>query len=86
MTAQEFGEWRAFFLAEQLHPSAQRVRFAQLLSATHNGAVTKRGGGMFSVDDFLPVDPWAPAAPPSEAPTAEQLAAQIAAMNRSLDS
>ena len=70
MTAQEFGEWEAFFLAEQLHPSAQRVRYARLLAAVHNGPVTRPGvSDLFTSADFLPADPWAepvvfPQAPP----------------------
>lgn len=47
------------FKAEQLHPAVARIRHAQALAATYQGASTKRGGKGWIADDFLVPDPWA---------------------------
>ena len=80
MSAQEFGEWQAWIINEQQHPAAQRVRHAQLLATTMNGALTRKSGGLFDVRDLMGADPWAPPQPmPGLNP--QTLDAQVASIN-----
>jgi hypothetical protein len=60
MSAEEFGEWKAFYAAEDLYPAAQRLRHAQLVAAIHNGELQRQDKRLWSATDFMPPDPWAP--------------------------
>ena len=48
----EFQEWMAF---ERLEPTPEAVLAAQICAVTANAGGGKKGGGSFSVQDFLPV-------------------------------
>lgn len=88
MSAEEFGEWQVMFTREQLHPAAERLRHAQLLAATHNGALRKVDRTRWQTSQFLDVEPWQideQAAEPAQ-PTAQQLAAQVASINARFES
>jgi hypothetical protein len=41
MTSEEFTEWSVMFNAEEMHPSSQRMRHAQLVAALHNGSMPR---------------------------------------------
>lgn len=81
MSAQEFGEWRAWYIAEQQHPQAERLRHAQLLAATMNGAMTRKSGGMFTGAELMGADPWEPPPAPPAPVTNDTIAAQVALLN-----
>lgn len=87
MSAEEFGEWMAFYQREQLHPSADRLRHAQQLAAAHNGPLSRQDKRLWRSADLMAADPWAaqPDAAPAP-PSAAQLAAQVEAINRGFDS
>lgn len=87
MSAQEFGQWITYFEREQLHPASDRLRHAQLLTAAHNGPMSRRDGAHWAASMFLPPDPWAPPAQAiePEQPSPQQLAAQVAALNARMD-
>jgi hypothetical protein len=78
MTAQEFGEWQAWYIREQMHPQVDRLRHAQLLAATMNGQLTRKSGGMFTAAEFMGDDPWTP--PPAPV-TNDAIFAQVALLN-----
>jgi hypothetical protein len=81
MSAQEFGEWKAMFTAEELHPAADRLRHAQLIAAVHTGEIHRKDKRPWTAADFMDSDPWAvrePAAQPS-------IEAQVASINKLLD-
>lgn len=85
MSALEFAEWKAIFALEELHPASQRARHAQLLASALNGPAKRRDGRPWRGADFLPADPWAQLAAQRTAPrqlTTQQLASQVAALNR----
>lgn len=85
MSALEFAEWKAIFAHEELHPATHRARHAQLLAATLNGPAKRRDRRLWRGADFLPVDPWTQLAAQRTAPrqlTTQQLASQVAALNR----
>ncbi len=83
MSAQEFAHWQEWLRTERVGPEFDAIRHAELLAATHNGASTKRGGGLWLAADFLPeADPWAEPPPPMAA--AEAAAAEAAALQRGL--
>lgn len=63
LSAREFAEWQIIFQREQLHPSFERLRHAQLLAAVLTGASKRKGGKAWSPSDFMPVDSWAPTVP-----------------------
>ncbi len=89
MSALEFAEWKAIFAHEELHPATQRVRQAQLLAATLNGPARRRDGRAWRSADLLTPDPWAKLAAQRTAPrqpTTQQLASQVAALNRLIQS
>lgn len=77
MTAQEFGEWQAWYDREQQQASAVQLQHAQLLAAIMNGPLTRPSGGLFRAAEFMVPDPWAP--PAQAAPVRVQSAAEIAA-------
>lgn len=86
MSAMEFAEWKAVFTAEQLHPAAARARHAQLMACAMNGAVTRRDRRFWRASDLTDADPWArwagsPVQTRAQAPSAAQLAAQVARLN-----
>lgn len=69
MTAEEFSLWIEFINEEPLQPGAQ-VGLAGLLAAIHNGLLAKKGGGSWSISDFMPrlwVNAARKPAPPSAA-------------------
>jgi len=82
MSAQEFGEWKAFYTAEELLPAASRLRHAQLIAAISNGKLRRTDKRLWEAADFMVADPWA-AAP--EAPPAVSVQDQANAINRLLD-
>lgn len=88
MSAEEFGEWQAMFTREQLHPAAERMRHAQLLAATHNGALRKPDKTLWKASQFLDTEPWQieDHEPESPQPTPQQLAAQVASINARFES
>ncbi len=83
MTAQEFGEWMAWFQMEEQLPVMDRMRHAQLLAAAMNGGVTRQAGGLFRASELVRLDPWAieDPAPQAAPPTFNTLAAQVAQLN-----
>lgn len=87
MSALEFGQWITYFEREQLHPAADRQRHAQLLTAAHNGPLSRRDGAHWLPTMFMPTDPWDPqeiqVEPPQ--PTAQQIAAQVASLNARME-
>lgn len=85
MSAQEFGEWMVFFEREQLHPAADRFRQAQLIAAAHNGPLARHDKQLWTTSHLLAPDAWAPPAPEPVPPTAQDLAAQVAAINARLE-
>ncbi|MGH6625141.1 MAG: phage tail assembly protein T [Burkholderiaceae bacterium] len=85
MTAHEFGEWQVYFRNEQQHPAADRLHHAQLLAAAHNGPLSRPDKRLWRAADLMPPDPWAPAPPEPAPPTPADIAAQVDAINRSLD-
>lgn len=87
MSAEEFGEWKAIFSKEQLHPDAERMRHAQLLAALHNGALVKRDKTTWQAVQFMGGNPWEIAEEATEAapPTPEQIAAEVARINASFE-
>jgi hypothetical protein len=81
MSAQEFAQWSVMFTAEELHPSAGRLRHAQVMAALHNGPLTRKGNKLWETQEFMR-DPWAaPKAKPKFTPA--QIAAQVASLNSS---
>lgn len=64
MPAAEFADWQRWLEAERVGAHWERRRHAELMAATHNGACTKAGGGLFDPSDFLH-DPWAAERPPA---------------------
>lgn len=87
MSAEEFGEWKAIFSKEQLHPAAERMRHAQLMAALHNGALRKHDKTNWSAAQFMGVDPWEIVEEATEAApaTPEQIAAEVARINASFE-
>jgi hypothetical protein len=79
MSAEEFAEWFVMFTAEELHPSADRLRHAQMLAALHNGPLTRRGKRLWAPSEFLR-DPWEQPKPKVR-PSRAQIAAQVAQAN-----
>lgn len=80
MSAAEFGEWKAMFAADQLHPVAEQMRHAQLMAAAHNGPLQRSGKELWAASQFMAPDAWAfetKAAPPN-------LQAQVDAINAGL--
>ncbi len=88
MSAEEFGEWQVMFTREQLHPAAERMRHAQLLAAIHNGELRKHDKTLWSASQFIDLEPWRIQEEVIEMaqPTAQQLAAQVAAINARFES
>ncbi|MDP3625016.1 MAG: hypothetical protein Q8S12_00350 [Hydrogenophaga sp.] len=88
ISAEEFGEWKAFFSKEQLHPAAARMRHAQLMAALHNGALVKRDKTTWTSAQFMSADPWVIEEETAEAaaPTPAQIAAEVARINASFES
>ncbi|MBL0918043.1 MAG: hypothetical protein IBJ14_05030 [Hydrogenophaga sp.] len=84
MSAEEFLEWQVMYQAEGLTPGAQRLRHAQLLAAMHNGPLGRRDKTLWKPGQFVSSDPWRRAAVVA-APTAESIAAQVAAINARID-
>ena len=66
--------------AHHVGPQWAALRHAELLAALHNGALLKPDKKPFRALDFMPPDPWAPAPPPPAVATAQDLAAQLAAL------
>lgn len=87
MSAEEFGEWKAIFSKEQLHPVAERMRHAQLMAAEHNGPMVKRDKSAWQAPQFMGTDPWEMAEEAIEviAPTSQQIAAEVARINASFE-
>lgn len=83
MSAREFTHWLHWMDAERVGPVFDRVRHAELLAATYNGASTRRGGDKspWTAADFLPPDGWADAPEPARADDAQ---ATYAAVQRGL--
>lgn len=81
MSALEFEEWKVYIKLEQLHPSADLQRHAQLLAAAYQGPQMRRGKTAWSAADFMSVDPWSPAPALKVAPRGSA-ARQIQALNR----
>jgi hypothetical protein len=81
MSAEEFGEWKAFYAAEDLYPAAQRLRHAQLVAAIHNGELRRQDKRLWSASDFMLTDPWAPPPVVPEVSVADQ----VNAINSLLD-
>lgn len=81
MSAQEFGEWRATFTAEDLHPAADRLRHAQLIAAIHNGEWKRQDKRPWAASDFMLADPWAE----PEVPPKVSVVDQVNAINRLLN-
>lgn len=73
MSAREFSDWMAWMATEQVGPFWQRLRHAEVMAAVHNGACEKRGGGVFTWQDFMPAEPAEPMTP-------ERMRAELAAM------
>lgn len=73
------------FEREELHPQQDLLRHAHLVAAAHNPPlVSPRGDKQFwSYKDFLKADPWAPPKAKKPPPTAAEIAAQVAAVNKS---
>ncbi len=84
MSVEEFLEWQVMYQAEGLTPGAQRQQHAQLLAALHNGPLTRRDKALWKTGQFIGADPWRRAAV-AAAPTAESIAAQVAAINARID-
>lgn len=81
MTSEEFTEWSVMFSAEELHPSAERMRHAQLVAALHNGPVPRVDKRRWKANDFLS-NPWETPAPAAKRRlTASQIATQVASIN-----
>lgn len=79
MSAQEFAEWFVFLSREELLPSAERIRSAQLRAAVLTGpAKAPRGRGGWSHNDLIDTDVWREA---QTAVPAAPLSQQIAALN-----
>ena len=87
ISAEEFGEWKAIFSKEQLHPAADRMRHAQLMAAGHNGPLVKRDKSTWSTAQFMGSDPWelVDEAVEAPAPTSQQIAAEVARINASFE-
>lgn len=80
ISAQEFTRWQVWMDAHRVGPVWDALRHAELLAAAHNGALLKPDKSTWRALDFMPPDPWAPAKPPATVDSAEQLAAQLAAL------
>jgi hypothetical protein len=80
ISAQEFARWQVWMDAHRVGPGWAALRHAELLAATHNGAVLKQDKRPFTAADFMPHDPWAPPPPPPEVCSAQAMAAQLAAL------
>lgn len=66
--------------AHHIGPEWDALRHAQLLAAAHNGALVRTDKRQWAAADFMPRDPWAPAAPrpgPPVAESAQQLLANM---------
>lgn len=83
MSAEEFGEWKAMFSKEQLHPAAARMRHAQLMASLQNGPLVRRDKTLWAASEFMASDLWhvAEEAGESAEPTSEQIAAEVARIN-----
>lgn len=81
MTAAEFNAWCLWMDAERVGPMWDRIRHAQLQAAIYQGASEREGGGNFTVQDFLPPDPFAEPAQEDPEAVAERLRQGFAAMN-----
>ncbi len=80
MSAQEFCRWQVWMDAHRVGPEWDALRHAELLAAAHNGALLKPDKSTWRASDFMPRDPWAPAAPQPGVAGAQELAAHIAAL------
>jgi hypothetical protein len=79
MSAEEFAEWSVMFSAEELHPSAERFRHAQVMAALHNGPLTRKSKKLWDAAEFMR-DGWkAPEAKKRMTPA--QVARQVASIN-----
>lgn len=58
MSAREFEEWKVFCRHEQLSPSVDRFRQAQLIAGMFQGPVGRKGGKGWATLDFMAPDPW----------------------------
>lgn len=84
MSAQEFVRWQVWLDAHRIGTGWDALRHAEQLAAAHNGALVKRDKTPWRAADFMPADPWAAQQPPPTVASAQDLAAQIAALG-SLD-
>lgn len=66
--------------AHRLGTGWEALRHAELLAALHNGAMQKPDKRAFTAAEFMPRDPWAPEAPPPAVCSAQDMAAQLAAL------
>lgn len=80
MSAQEFARWQVWLDAHHVGPGWDALRHAEVLAALHNGALLKPDKKPFRPADFMTADPWAPAPPPPAVATAQDMAAQLAAL------
>ena len=79
MSAMEFAQWFVYMTHEELLPEVDRLRHAQLLAATHTGAVVNTSKQPWTAEDFTDINVW----PSSEEVVAstQTLADQVAFFN-----
>jgi hypothetical protein len=81
MSALEFAQMQVMYENEGLNPESQRIRHAETLAATLQGASTRKDGKPWSAAHFLGADPWRAAAAPAQVLPRANVMQQVQAMN-----
>lgn len=81
MSALEFAQMQVMYEKEGLNPQSRRLRHAEGLAATLQGASTRKDGKGWSAAHFLGADPWSAPPAPASAPSAVSVVQQVNTMN-----